>query len=126
MFIKDNKRFNIYAAVTIADTQYPAGYFLDPDARLEMGIEEIPDPIRESEETHFNQELDVAPYLVSTPKPKEMLDATKNSKVTSRIVEIESGQLRAIREAVLYGDKTRLQQIDDDIKTERSKLIKSE
>lgn len=122
MFIKDGKRFNIYAAVTTEDTQYPAGFFRDPQARAEFGIEEIPDPLRMPDETHFNQELDEAPYLVSTPKPQDMVDQHENYKLVARIEEIESRQMRALREAILSGDVSKLKKIDDDIAALRVKL----
>jgi hypothetical protein len=41
--------------------------------RAEVGVVEIPDPIRESDETHYNQEVVDPPYLISTPKSAEQL-----------------------------------------------------
>lgn len=123
MFIKDGKRFNIYAAVTIDETQYPAGFFTDPEAREAVGITEIPDPIRESDETHYNQELDEAPYLISTPKPQEMLEQARNAQTKQKIAALEAGQPRAVREALLSGDMSRLQDIEDEIAALRNQLV---
>jgi hypothetical protein len=88
MFIKDGKRFNIYAAVTIEDVNYPAGAFSDPELRDAHGITELPDPVKLPDETHFNQEVDVAPYLVSTPKPLSMVMPGVLAKINSRCDEL--------------------------------------
>jgi len=76
MFIKDGKRFNIDAAVTIGDVQYPAGFFRDPVARTEHGVTELAEPARGDERYYYNQELAEAPYLIVTPKP---LDNVKDA-----------------------------------------------
>lgn len=44
-------------------------------------LEEIPDPVRESDETHYCQEIDEAPYLICTPKSPEQLAALRWSKI---------------------------------------------
>lgn len=85
MFIKDNKRFNIYAEVIIDDIQYPSGFFKNPEARAEHGIEEIPDPVRESLDTHFVNEIDEAPYVINTPKPAEMVLAFYKGKLEQAV-----------------------------------------
>ncbi len=77
MFIdKDTlKRVNIYAA-------YKGRSRLDtPEIREAVGVIEIPDPVRESDETHYNQEIDDAPYLICTPKSPEQLAALRWSKL---------------------------------------------
>lgn len=73
MFIKDGKRFNIDAAVTIGDVQYPSGYFRDPITRAEHGITELPEPARGNEDFYFNQEIDESPFLLVTPRPLDQV-----------------------------------------------------
>lgn len=51
--------------------------------------EEIPDPVRESDETHYNQEIDDAPYLIVTPKPPEMVEANRVAKIDAQILGLE-------------------------------------
>lgn len=89
MFIDSQtlKRVNIhapYAGFSKLDT---------PEIRERAGVIEIADPVRESDETHYNQEIDEAPYLISTPKPQEQIDAAFNSKVQSQIDSMEQSQL---------------------------------
>lgn len=40
-----------------------------------------PDPVRESDETHYNQEIDDAPYLICTPKSPEQLATLRWQKI---------------------------------------------
>ena len=69
MFIDQEtlKRVNIYAP-------YKGRSRLDSqEIRAAVGVVEIADPVRESEETHYNQEIDDPPYLICTPKSPELL-----------------------------------------------------
>lgn len=63
--------------------------------------EEIADPVRESDETHYVQEIDEYPYIINTPKPPEQLDAQHNAKVKAQITAMEVSSARAVREAAL-------------------------
>ena len=63
------------------------------------------------------------PYIVYTRKPQEMIDEITNNKIKAQIAALEAGQHRAIREAVLAGDKTRLAALDAQIADLRSKLV---
>jgi hypothetical protein len=82
MFIKDGKRFNIFATITINDVLYPGGVLANnAELRQSLGITEIADPARASEETHFVQEIDDAPYVVNTPKPLAQIRAAIQAKV---------------------------------------------
>lgn len=45
MFILNNLKINPREAHTIGETQYPAGWFLDPDNRAAVGVIEEPDPV---------------------------------------------------------------------------------
>ena len=81
------KRVNIhapYAGFSRLDT---------PEIRAAANVVEIPDPERMPDETHYNQEIDEAPYLISTPKPQEQVDAAWNSKIQGQIDALEQPQL---------------------------------
>lgn len=78
MFIRNSKRFNIWASQIINDVRYP--HFRDPALRVQLGITEIADPVRESEETHYVQEIDDAPYVINTPKPQDVIDKQNAEK----------------------------------------------
>src|SRR5690606_15457534 len=97
MYIRNGKRINIYAPyVDEEGTKYVD--LRSPELRAKFGIQEIPDPKRESAETHYVQEIDEAPYIINTPKPPEMITEAENAKVAAEIEAIERGQMRALRE----------------------------
>ena len=62
------------------------------------------------------------PYIVYTRKPEEIIFEAANNKIKAQIVALEDQQGRAIREAVLTGDKTRLAELDTQIAALRSQL----
>jgi hypothetical protein len=66
-----------------------------------LGIEVIDEPARESEETHYVEVLEEAPYIRNTPKPQSVIDEQDNSKVKNRIKDVEGLSLRAMRECVI-------------------------
>lgn len=81
MFIRDSKRFNIYASTTIDGVTYPN--FTSPELRGSLGITEIPDPTPPadySEETYYRTEQDDSPYVVYTKKSAEQLKQLEDAK----------------------------------------------
>ena len=62
------------------------------------------------------------PYIIYTRKSDDQINEIHNTRIKQQIAAIEAGQHRAIREATLTGDKTRLQKLDEDIATLRSQL----
>ena len=124
MFIdsKTGKMVNIYA---------PFGGFsrLDmAEIRARAGVVEIADdpaPEDYSDDTYFRTEdwsATQRPYVTYTRKSDEQINEVANNKVKAQIAALEARQHRAIREATLTGDKTRLQKLDDDIAALRSQL----
>ena len=99
-----------------------------PELRATVGVIEIADdpaPEGYSEDTYFRTEdwnATQRPYVVYTRKSDEQINEVANNKVKAQIAALEAGQHRAIREATLTGDKTRLQKLDDDIAALRSQL----
>ena len=78
MFIRNNKRFNIYASAVIDGVRY--ANFLNPDVRAQLGITEIPEPdapVDYSADTYYRTEQDDAPYVVYTKKSPEQLAAQR-------------------------------------------------
>lgn len=98
------------------------------ELREAVGVIEIADdpaPEDYSEDTYFRTEdwnATQRPYIIYTRKSDEQINEANNVKVKAQIAALESGQHRAIREATLTGDKTRLQKLDDDIAALRSQL----
>jgi len=81
MFIRDSKRFNIYASATIDGVTYPN--FLSPELRGKLGITEIADPAPPadySDETYYRTEQDDAPYVVFTKKSAEQIKQQEDAK----------------------------------------------
>ena len=99
-----------------------------PELRAAVGVIEIDDdpaPEDYSGDTYFRTEdwsATQRPYVIYTRKSDEQIDEITNNKIKAQIAALEAGQHRAIREATLTGDKTRLQKLDDDIAALRSQL----
>lgn len=89
MYIKDSKRFNIYASAEIDGVTYPN--FADHVLRTSLGITEIPDPTPPddySDETYYRTEQDDAPYVVYTKKSEEQLEELAAQKESQRIASL--------------------------------------
>jgi len=119
MFIKNDKRFNLNAfldSIFIDDggIQHLGQLLRHRDFRETHGIFELPDPIRGDDATQYTQEIDVDPWVIITDKSQEQLDQMFNADIKRQIVDLETSQDRAIREAAL-GDTTRLQDIENQI-----------
>lgn len=80
MFIKDNRRFNIYAGAVIDGVRY--ANFTDPYLRLSLGITEVADPAPpveylENPDHYYVTEQDEAPFVVYTRKDDEQISAAR-------------------------------------------------
>ena len=62
------------------------------------------------------------PYIIYTKKPDDQIKAIQDERIKAKILALESQQGRAIREAVLTGDKTRLTALDAEIAALRAQL----
>lgn len=104
--------------------RYP--HDLTVEQLTELGYREITISVRPddfSDETYYRTEQDDAPYVVYTQKSPKQLKQVRNQKRKERIARIEDRQsLRAIREALLSGDKTKLQEIEDQVIAVRGEL----
>lgn len=90
MFVKNGRRFNLNAylgSIWVDDngTQHPGSLLRDALFRAEHQIEEIPDPARGDDELEYTQEIDVAPYIVITPKSPDQIAEILTSKLTNWI-----------------------------------------
>ena len=101
-----------------------------PEIRAAVGVIEIERDLPPEEYNGHSDWYEVLedwnatqrPYVIYTRKSDEQINEVANNKVKAQIAALEAGQHRAIREATLTGDKTRLQKIDDDIAALRSQL----
>lgn len=57
------------------------------------------------------------------PKPPSSKEEV-NALITSKLLEIDGKKIRALTDAILTGDKTLLQQLENAAKSERIKFIK--
>jgi len=83
LFIKNEKRFNIHQRYTDPATGEKGIDMTRPENRERFGVTEIADPVRMPDETHYNQEVDEAPYLICTPKPAEMVAKQNQVKLNA-------------------------------------------
>ena len=101
-----------------------------PELREAVGVIEIerdapPDEYNDHPDWYDIQEdwnATQRPYIIYTRKSDEQINEVANNKVKAQIVALEDQQGRAIREAVLTGDKTRLAELDTQIAALRSQL----
>lgn len=111
MFIKDNKRINIYAPFeSQSGTRY--GNLTDPYVRSLLGVVEIPDPQPPedySEETYYRTEQDDAPYVVFTRKSDEQIEQARKARIQAQIdaMERESLVARPVREYMILDIETK-------------------
>ena len=85
MFIKDSKRFNIYASQEIDGVRY--ANFTDPALREQLGILEIPDPVPPedyTEDTYYRTEQDTEPFVVFTKKSDEQIAQQTQAKLNQQ------------------------------------------
>ena len=99
------------------------------EIRAAVGVIEIADdpaPEGYSDDTYFRTEdwsATQRPYVIYTRKSDEQINEVANNKVKAQITALEAGQHRAIREAVLAGDKTRLAALDAQLAGLRAQLV---
>ena len=103
MFIKDGKRFNINQRYTDPETGEKQIDMTLLANRERFGVTEIPDPPRMPDDTHNNYELDYPPYMESVPKPPEMIEAARVSKIDAQIdaLERQAMMARLVREDLM-------------------------
>lgn len=119
MFIRDNKRFNIYASATIDGVTYPN--FTSPELRTQLGITEIPEPQSPedyTEDTYYRTEQDTDPYVVYEKKSQEQLEQQANSKTVAEArAYLASTDFKMLTDYVPDPDAT---ETLDEIKAKRS------
>lgn len=82
MFIKDNKRFNIFAPASINGVLYPN--FMNGKLREKLGITEVSEPTPPEDfsvETYYVHQLDEAPFTLYTRKSDEQIAKLVQSKI---------------------------------------------
>lgn len=99
MHVRNGKRFNLdglLGSVFVDDqgNQHPGQLLRDPDFRAQHGIEEIPDPVRGDDDIEYTQEIDVAPYVIITPKTAEQIEAVVTHKLTQAVQEVLDEEAR--------------------------------
>jgi hypothetical protein len=78
MFIRNNKRFDVYGAYVINGESFGAGAFLNQEIRDRMQVTMLSDPAPPddySPDTYDRREINDAPYVVYTRKSDEQIQA---------------------------------------------------
>ena len=125
MFIdKDDRRFNPYRTIEFEGVTYQGNITAFPEVMARMGNREIDEPPRPdfSDDTHFIFPIDEPPYWSVTEKPVEMVEQREDNRLIQRMEALENKSMRAVREAILTGDNTKLQVLEGKIADLRVKL----
>ena len=103
MFIKNGLRFSILQRYTDPETGEKGIDMSRPENRARFGVTEIPDPARGNDEIEYTQEINEAPYVIITPKPAEMVEAARVSKIDAQIDALERQVMlpRLVREDLM-------------------------
>jgi len=87
MYLLDGLKIDIAAQRTVAETQYPRGWFLDADNRAAMGITEVPDPVY-PDDTLFTTSENPDGSLTATPRSAEEIVANQANTETMRVATL--------------------------------------
>jgi len=79
MFLLNNIKVNPDIQHTIGDVQYPAGWFSNAEARAEVGMIEVPDPVKPDDSLYISVENQDGSYT-STPRTADDVAAYKSAK----------------------------------------------
>lgn len=93
MLIKDGKRFNPFATITVDGVVYEGNVLKFPAIVAQLGITEVDEPAPPedySSDRYFRVETDSAPYVVYEPKSPEQIRQAE----LARIPEITPWQMR--------------------------------
>lgn len=111
MFIRNGTRFSIAQTLEENGFRYTSSDLAKADIRASLGITEIPDPARKNEEFWYNQEIEVAPYLVSTPKSKEQIESSLWSKIKTKRDTLQAGGYKVGTKWFHSDEKSKIQQL---------------
>jgi hypothetical protein len=81
MHIKDGKKYNVEARVTVDGVRYHNAK--DASIQEKLGITEVADPLRKNDQFYYVTEQDDAPWVVNTPKSKDQLTSMLWGKIKS-------------------------------------------
>ena len=99
-----------------------------PEIRDRAGVIEIkddPKPEDFSDDIYYPEEdwnATTRPYIVYKRRPQEVIDDIANHRLIAEMGQLESNSVRAMREAILTGDHSRLQELEDRISVLRKKI----
>jgi hypothetical protein len=89
IYIRNGKRFNIYASQTIDGITYPDFCSTGVQAALGITVVAPPEPPADfSYDTYNVQEIDAIPYVIYTKKSQEQLDELAAQKEAQRIASL--------------------------------------
>lgn len=108
MYIKDGKRFNIYASATFDGIRYHNFTNADLRALLEITwVDEPEPPLDYTDDTYYRVEQDDAPYVVYTPRtPEQIAQIQLNKAKTSRQALVQQITVTTSTNKVFDGDES--------------------
>lgn len=101
MYLYQNLKFDPSIQRTVGDTQYPAGWFLDPLERARIGVVEVTDPVRPDDELFTSFENPDGSYT-ATPRTAEDL-ATRHVAARAAFIVQVKAEAGAFTQQVLSG-----------------------
>ena len=101
MYLYQNLKFDPSIQRTVEDTQYPAGWFLDPLERARIGVVEVSDPVRPNDRFFTSVENPDGSYT-ATPHSAEDLAERHAAEKTSFLFQVKA-EAGAITQQVLSG-----------------------
>jgi len=101
MYLYQNLKFDPSIQRTVEDTQYPAGWFLDPLERARIGVVEVSDPVRPDDRFFTSVENPDGSYT-ATPHSAEDLAERHAAEKTNFLFQVKA-EAGAITQQVLSG-----------------------
>jgi hypothetical protein len=89
MYLYQNLKFDPTIQRTVEDTQYPAGWFLDPLERARIGVVEVADPVRPDDRFFTSVENPDGTYT-ATPRTAEDLAERHASEKAAFLSQVKA------------------------------------
>ncbi|HRC95269.1 MAG TPA: DUF4376 domain-containing protein [Coprothermobacter proteolyticus] len=111
MFIRNGKRFSISQTLEENGFRFTSADLSKPDIRAFLGVTEIADPVRKNEDFWYNQEIDDAPYLTTTPKSAEQIQSMLWGKIKQKRDSLQADGYKIAGKWYHSDEKSKIQQI---------------
>jgi len=114
MFLLNGKKISIDADLTVGEGDdaitYPAASLKSAELRAELGIVEVPDPVRPDERLYFVTENEDGTYD-AIPRPRDQVTEPVWNKIQARREYVKAGGVQVAGKWFHTDDASRIQQI---------------